>query len=248
MAPPPPAPGTGGGGLPGSGWDGTPAPGDWGLGVGTDWGVPGQIAAYFTSRGVTPAPTSVAYWEDKWNQWGKADPKTFFERLAQADEFGGQNPHPEGGGAGGQFLGSAEGTALFNMLMKTAGEGLNVNPNDPIIKAQTDAYSATQQRQALAAEQQYAASEGAYGSLGPAIGSLQETAGQNTSGFQATLMGNEVAARRQEIQNALSNATSFLTQEQQLALQRELHLLDLQEQAYQFDTTANNGMLQSLTA
>ena len=42
------------------------------------------------------------------------------------------------------------------------GETLNVSPSDPIIKAQTDAYTADQQRQMLAQEQQFSAGHGPY--------------------------------------------------------------------------------------
>jgi hypothetical protein len=49
-----------------------------------------QVAAYFQSRGVTPNPTSVDYWAQKWGEFGRNDPAYFNKRLAQADEFRGQ--------------------------------------------------------------------------------------------------------------------------------------------------------------
>ena len=48
-----------------------------------------QVANYFAARGVTPNPTSVDYWAQKWNEFGAKDPTYFNTRLAQADEFGG---------------------------------------------------------------------------------------------------------------------------------------------------------------
>ncbi len=51
-----------------------------------------QVAAYFKARGVTPNPTSVDYWAQKWNEFGAKDPAYFNQRLAIADEFGGGAP------------------------------------------------------------------------------------------------------------------------------------------------------------
>jgi hypothetical protein len=48
-----------------------------------------QVAAYYTARGVTPNPSSVAYWASKWNEFGAKDPAYFNQRLGQADEFTG---------------------------------------------------------------------------------------------------------------------------------------------------------------
>jgi hypothetical protein len=48
-----------------------------------------QVADYYKARGVTPNPTSVAYWAQKWNEFGARDPAYFNRRLAAADEFGG---------------------------------------------------------------------------------------------------------------------------------------------------------------
>ena len=48
-----------------------------------------QVSAYFAARGVTPNPTSVDYWAQKWNEFGANDPTYFNMRLSQADEFGG---------------------------------------------------------------------------------------------------------------------------------------------------------------
>lgn len=55
----------------------------------------GRVSRYFASRGVAARPDSPAYWEAKWNEWGKNDPAYFFQRLSTAEEFGG------GGGGGG---------------------------------------------------------------------------------------------------------------------------------------------------
>jgi hypothetical protein len=54
------------------------------------------IQQYFAARGVTPNPTSVDYWVQKWSEFGNSDPNYFTTRLSQADEFGGGS-----GGSGG---------------------------------------------------------------------------------------------------------------------------------------------------
>ena len=188
--------------------------------------------------------------------WGNPDNvKYYMDRIA-AGPNGQPSDSPSASGGGGlppaQFangpLTDPNATALFNQLMKTSQESLSVSPNDPIIKSQTDAYSADQQRQMLAEQQQFSAGHGPFTDLSAEIAATNEKAGQNTAGYQATLMGNEVTARRQEIQSALSGAQGLLTAEQQMQLQEELDRLNLQEQAYQFDTSTNNSMITALTA
>lgn len=130
-------------------------------------------------------------------------------------------------GAGGQAR-DPRSDDLFNLLMGRAHQGLNVSPDDPIIKAQTDAYSANNQR----AQKSYlsqAAEAGGPNSNTEAIGrSMAEKGAQATGGLQAQLMGNELSSRREEIQQALTGMGSMLTSQQQLSLQRELGLIDAQ--------------------
>lgn len=58
--------------------------------------VEAAVTQYYASRGVTPKPTSVAYWTDKYfSPEFKGDMAYFSERLSKADEFGG------GGASGG---------------------------------------------------------------------------------------------------------------------------------------------------
>lgn len=133
-----------------------------------------------------------------------------------------------GGGQGG-------GNPLFQLLMGRATQGLNVNPNDPIIKGQTDAFRAEQQRGERGYEQQLAERAGANANIGAERRLGAEKVGQNTSAFESQLMGQELSARRQEIQNALSGAAGLLTADQQMMLQEELSQLDLAQRAYEFD-------------
>jgi hypothetical protein len=130
--------------------------------------------------------------------------------------------------------------ALFDKLMERANQSLNVNPEDPIIANLTNAYRAEQERgvrNELSAE---AAGQGPVGSdTTAAARSLREKAGQATSGFQATQMANELKGRREEIMSALQGAAGFLTSEQQMALQGELHMVDNELQKWMFGAGLN---------
>jgi hypothetical protein len=156
----------------------------------------------------------------------------------------GAGTNPVGAGTGAAPIASTLGTgtgtdanALYTLLMNQAQTSLDVNPNDPTIKGPTDAYAATQEQTARNYESTLAESAGPNANIGAETQIAQEEVGQNTAGYQANLMGTELAARRTEIQNALSGASGLLTAEQQMQLNAELNQLNLQEQAYQFDAT-----------
>lgn len=134
---------------------------------------------------------------------------------------------------------------LVNLLMGRAQQGLNISPDDPIIKNQVDAFNANDQR----AQRSYLAQSAEKG--GPnanteAIGrSLAEHGAQVGGQLQATLMGNELSARRQEIQQALQESGNLLTSDQQMQLQHELGLIDanLRQQGI---TSGNDQFLANL--
>ncbi len=200
------------------------------------------LAYYATQPGVNP---SVINDPNYWRQAAASgrfngDTDYFIKRLMTpegAPESGGAS----GGGAGGTNMtltsglqNSPQGQQLYDLLMKRANQGLNVDPNDPIIRQQTDAYSADQQR----AERHYlsglAEKAGDNGNITAETRHAAEVEGQNTGAFEGQLMANEIAARRQEIQAALSGATGFLTDSMRLQLQEELGKLQLAENHYQF--------------
>lgn len=154
-----------------------------------------------------------------------------------------------GGNAAGGFSTSYSGafsnpraSSLYDILAGRAGQGLAVNARDPIIANQVDSFRAEQERGArnyLAAQ---AEAQGPQTNLGSERRLASEHAAQATGGLQSQLMGNELSARRQEIQNALSQMGNMLTSEQQLALQHELGLIDasLRQQGI---TNQNNQFL-----
>jgi hypothetical protein len=150
---------------------------------------------------------------------------------------GGGGGAPAGGGGGGSYttpnMGS-QGTELFNLLMERAKGSENVDPNDPIIKAQTDAYRSegvNARRDFLA---QQAEAGGPYGNLRSEERRSAEQLGKSVGGFQAGAMQQELTARRAKIEHALDQGAAFLTDQQRMALQNELTRLQLAQQESQF--------------
>jgi hypothetical protein len=127
--------------------------------------------------------------------------------------------------------------ALYDLLMRRATQGLEVDPNDTPIKQQTDAYRAEQTNQLRRYLSQQAEQQGPYANLESEERYGSEKVGQSTGGYLAQLMSAEIAARRQEIESALSNAMNFLTTEQRLALEEELRKLELAEREWEFGQT-----------
>jgi hypothetical protein len=157
-----------------------------------------------------------------------------------------------GGGGFSQFssgplggFASPQATSLWDQLMKRSNQGLAVNARDPIIANQVDSFAAQQMRGARNYIDQQAEAQGPLSNLSSERRLANSQAAQATGGLQAQLMGNELTARRGEIQNALSQMGSMLTQEQQLALQHELGLIDanLRQQGV---TNQNNQFLDDL--
>lgn len=152
--------------------------------------------------------------------------------------IGGGGSGGSGGGSGGSGGGSGGGgqwNDLYQQLMARSKQGLEVSRFDPVIKSQADAYSANQTREGRKYMAARAESGNPY-----ATGALQgegrmmaEHVGQATGSFEAELMGREVAARRDEIQNALSQMGGMLTESQRLALQKELGYLNAEIQRQQ---------------
>lgn len=144
----------------------------------------------------------------------------------------------------------AQADALYNTLMGEANQSLNITPDDPIIKGQTDAYAAQAQNQWRNTMSAIAEKGGANYNTDAESRAVGEQLAQGTAGFQAKLMANELQSRRDQINQSLSQAAGLLTAEQQAALQDELGRIDamigqsefgqnLAERAYEFDSTVN---------
>jgi hypothetical protein len=145
----------------------------------------------------------------------------------------GMYANPGGGGAPGApggpgGSGGPKWDDLYNELMKRGKQSLDVNANDPIIRNQTDAFAASQdraKRDALNAAAERSSPYGTGGMQGQER-MMAEHLGANVGGFQAELMGRELQSKRDEISHALDSASTMLSEQQRVSLQRELGLLD----------------------
>ena len=102
-----------------------------------------------------------------------------------------------------------------------------VDMNDPIVRAQSDAYSQAQQQgleMTRAAMAERAGTEGTMGSGGynADVQSAYENMGQNIAGKNASLLGDRLNQQRQEIQNALTTGGQYLSDQQKNALTLKL--------------------------
>lgn len=143
---------------------------------------------------------------------------------------GGGRPAAPGGTAPGGPGGAPGGIQgqLYDMLMQRAKQGLAIGRNDPIIRAQADAYAANEERARRTFLDEMAEGTSPY-STGQMQGQQRMSAerlGQRVGGFEAQLMGRELEARRAEIQHALDSLGNRLTEDQRIALQRELGIMD----------------------
>lgn len=138
---------------------------------------------------------------------------------------------------------------LYDLLMgigsgtrpESANPNFNISVNDPIIRSQVDAFGANNQRSQRNYLSQLAEQASTTGGGGANISAetrrAAEAGAQSTATFQGQLMSQELAARRQEVESALSGASGMLTAQQQLALTEELTQISTAERAYEFDTT-----------
>lgn len=132
-----------------------------------------------------------------------------------------------GGGPGGTQ--SPYMSQLIAQLMARAGQSLNIDPStDPIIAPQLNAANAAGVRQGRNFLNDMAESSNPFatGAMNTARTQVAEDASQKASALSAQLVQNELTARRQEIQAALTEEGSLLTSQQQLALQQQLAMID----------------------
>jgi hypothetical protein len=139
--------------------------------------------------------------------------------------------------------------SFLDLLLGRANESLQVNPQDPIVKAQTDAYAASGERQLRNYLSSAAEKAGPGGNIDAVTRSANENLAQADASFTGQVLQNELTARRGEVAQALSLYGSTLTSQQQMALQEELAKLDaqlaqaqLQQGAYQFDASRQDRL------
>ena len=116
--------------------------------------------------------------------------------------------------------------ALYSQLSQKANQSLQIDRNDPIIRAQADAYSANQERSKRNYLSDVAERSGPLANIRGEQRMAAERVGQATGSFEAELLGRELTARRDEIMQALQMSGSLLNADQQRQLQSELAMLD----------------------
>jgi hypothetical protein len=226
-------------------------------------GIDPALAAVYQGSGLNPAGRGTGFAD--WQYWQGVGPSQYGRLKSDIAGTGSDQPTGTPGagawgtsgqganaGGGGSSFSSSSGSgidstktnALFDLLMKRANTSLDVGANDPIIKAQTDAYGA--QTQNAAKNYETAAAEKGGQSFNPdaTARSMAEQGGQATGAFQAQLMGQELTARRGEIESALAQATQLGETQQAQLLQEELTKLQLAQQQSQFGQTLGQNAYQ----
>jgi hypothetical protein len=118
------------------------------------------------------------------------------------------------------------GDELYGMYTDRAKQGLAIDRNDPIIRAQADAYGAQQERARRNYLADLAEQSGPLTNLRGEQRLSAERLGQAVGGFEAELLGRELTARREEIAQALEGMRGLLTADQEINLRRELGYYD----------------------
>jgi hypothetical protein len=195
--------------------------------------------------------SNLQYWQD-----AGVGPSAFFnnpnrEQAHTADTSAGAPSAPGAGGPGNYNIAytppprDPRWDALYNQLLTRSQQSLTVDPNDPAIKAQTDAFRANANTQRLNDMQTAAERGGPYatGLVGNIARTTSEHVGDSTSQFLGTLLGNEVTARRKEIADALSQMGSQLSADEV----NQLHIADQQLAAREAEINAQYAQ-QNFTA
>jgi hypothetical protein len=130
-----------------------------------------------------------------------------------------------------------------NSYLAQATQPTTVDPNDPVIKNQVDAYRAATDRASNDFVNQQAEAAGPYatGALRGQERMVAEKGGQSVAGFQAQLVANELQNKRAEVQQALTSLGGLITSDRQQALQQQLADLDAQIKTLGINTAATTA-------
>jgi hypothetical protein len=175
-------------------------------------------------------PTPPAPWQTPELGAPPAPAGTPIEQQAQNSQTYSQTP-----GSAPTDATTNQGTqdVLRNTYLERATQPRTVGRDDPAVQAQVNAFAGQQERgrrQYLseAAERASARGLGDSGALDAERRFAAERAGEATGSFEAQLVGQEIKARRAEIDDALQNLKGMLSADQAAALQKEAMQLDAQ--------------------
>lgn len=115
---------------------------------------------------------------------------------------------------------------LWQLLMERARQSRGVDRNDPLIRAQADAYAAQEERARRNYLADLAERQGALANLRGEQRMAAERMGQRVGAFEAQLLAQELEARRAEIAHSLDRLSGLLTADQEQQLRRELAFLE----------------------
>lgn len=118
--------------------------------------------------------------------------------------------------------------SLYNQLLTRAQQGTQIDPNDPVIKAQVDSYRAEAERANRNYMSDLAESSGPYANLRGEQRMGAEKIGQGVGGLRSQLLGRELQSRRDEIAQSLAGLGGMLSADQAANMQRELGMYDNQ--------------------
>jgi hypothetical protein len=127
-----------------------------------------------------------------------------------------------------QAQNTARANGLWEQLSARANQSLAIDRNNPIIRAQADAYSANTERARRNYISDAAERGGQFANLDTERRMAAEHAGQANAGFEAQLLGRELQSRRDEIAQALAQLTGIISADKENALRQQLAGLDAQ--------------------
>lgn len=120
----------------------------------------------------------------------------------------------------------AKADTLYATLSTRANQGTAIDRNDPIIRAQADAFSANQIRARRNYLSDTAERRGPLANIQGERRVTAEKVGQSTGAFEASLLQQELTAKRAEIATALATQGQILSAEQTRDLQSKLAVMD----------------------
>jgi hypothetical protein len=136
---------------------------------------------------------------------------------------------------------------LRNSYLQQATQSTTIDRNDPNFRQQADAFGATQDRarrqyQSEAAERLSAQGLGNSGAMEQERRFADERAATAQGSFEAQLVGRELENRRAEIKDSLAGLRGIISNDQALAMQKQLAELDA---AIKRESLAQSGSLGS---